>query len=117
MRCSASRLNGGNAAAEFIYAGNPAEEGFNVVKRSLLDVGWSGLVSGVSQHDAEVFKKKAVAQGRLDANIGSDAGKYQIADAARTQHAVEAGIVKTAVARFRQDDITVLRTQLIDQVV
>jgi hypothetical protein len=46
-------------------------------------------MGGVFQHHAEIFEEKAVAQGRLHADVGGDPGKHQMADAAAAQNAVE----------------------------
>jgi hypothetical protein len=40
------------------------------------------MVRGIVQDDAEIFQKEAIAQGRLDADVGGDAGEDQRADAA-----------------------------------
>src|SRR5471030_653589 len=103
-------LQGG---AELVDRGHPAEEVLDVEQRRLLHEVGPRLVRGVVQHHAEIFEEEAVAQGRLDADVGGDAGEHQRAYAARAQGAVEVGIVEGAVARLGDDDVSLLRRQLV----
>ena len=49
------------------------------------------MVRGIVQDDAEILQEEAVAQGRLDADVGGDAGEDQRTDAAGAQQAVVVG--------------------------
>ncbi len=49
----------------------------------------AGLMGGVFQHNAEIFEEETIAQRRLDADIGGDAGKHQMANTATAQNAIE----------------------------
>ncbi len=51
-------------------------------------------MGGVFQHDAEILEEEAVAQGGLHANIGGDAGKDQVANAAAAQNTVQLSVEK-----------------------
>ena len=74
-------------------------------------------MGGILQHHPKILEEKAVAQGRLHAHVGGDAGEHQMTNAPAAQQAVERGIEKAAVARFRQHDIAGLRYQLIHQLI
>ena len=115
------RLRRGLAAAwqdapqKLGHGGHPAEELLDVEQRRLLHEVGAGMVRGVVQHHAEIFQEEAVAQRRLHADVGGDAGEHQRADAARAQHAVEVGVEEGAVARLGDHDVALLRQQLVDQ--
>src|SRR3954454_19871077 len=62
-------LKGG---AELLDRRHPAEKILDVEQRRLLHEVGPRLVRGVVQHHAEIFEEEAIAQGRLDADIGGD---------------------------------------------
>src|SRR4051812_25465397 len=94
-----------NGSAEIGDGGDPAEEFFDVVDRGFLDEVRSQMMDGVLEYDAEIFEVEGVAQRRLHADIGGDAGEHQSADSARAQHAVDIGVEEAAVAGLWNDDI------------
>src|SRR5947209_8847782 len=94
-----------NGSAEVGDGGDPAEEFLDIVDRGLLNEVRSEMMDGVLEHDAEIFEVEGVAQRRLHADIGGDAGEHQRADAARAQHAVDVGVEKAAVTGFWNDDV------------
>ena len=74
-------------------------------------------MGSVFQHHAKILEEEAVAQGGLHADVGGNARKDQMTNAPAAQQAVERGIEKAAVARFRQYDIASFRYQLIHQLI
>jgi hypothetical protein len=79
--------------------------------------GAAEFVRGVFQHHREVLEVEGIAQRRLHAHVGGDAGEHQVADAARAQRAVERAVEEAAVARLGHDDVAGLRLHLFDELV
>src|SRR5882724_6606377 len=111
------RLFSRKGGAEGVGGGHPAEVAFDIVDRGILDEGRPGLQSGIDHQKTEEFAVVGIAYRRLDTNIGGDSSKNEITDIAGAQNIVERRSAKPAVARFRHDEITRGRLDIIHKLI
>src|SRR5215510_13164148 len=111
------RLCSRKGGAEGVGGGHPAEVAFDIVDRGFIDEGRPGLQGGITDQKTEEFAVVGVAYRRLDANIGGDSGKDEIADVAGAQNIVELRAAKPTVARFGDHYIIRHRLEIIDKLV
>jgi hypothetical protein len=83
---------------DMVGPGDPTECVLEIPQRCLtVEVG-SGMVHRVLDENGPEFAKECVPCGAFHADIGSDAGKQQIADISRPQVRFQIGRAEAAVA-------------------